>query len=168
LAVGALLVLQPLGGRPLAGASIGVDHALQPNVAFGLEVFIPTVASNADGPDRELSTAATWARLGARAQLPLPWLKLGASLQGGMSLIWARARTRDPALIGGAEFSTAAIVSGGLWLESPGDSLLFVRASLQASRLLPSARVPLGGGREQPFGDLFTELGLGLGLRWPR
>jgi hypothetical protein len=59
------------------------------------------------------------------------------------------------------------VVSGGLWLESPGESLFYLRASIQASRLLPSTRLELGGGRGQPFGELFIELGLGLGLRWP-
>jgi hypothetical protein len=164
----AVLVLQPTRGRPLAGASIGVEHAVHSNVALGLEVFMPLLASSVDGPDRELSIAAAWARLGARAHTSLSWLKLGASLHTGMSLIWATARTRDPALIGGAEFAKAALVSGGLWLESPSESPFFLRASVQASRLLPSARVELGGGRVQPFGDLFTELGLGFGLRWSR
>jgi hypothetical protein len=168
LNVAALLALQPIAGRPLAGTSVGVEHSVQPNVALGLEVFIPLLASSADGPDRQLSIAAAWARAGARAHVSLEWLKLGASLQTGMSLIWARASTRDPALIGGAEFAKAAIVSGGLWLQSPAESTLFVRLSVQASRLLPSARVELGGGRAQAFGDLFTELGLGLGLRWSR
>lgn len=163
----ALLVLQPLGGRPFAGTSVGVEHALHPDLALELEVFMPIVASAADGPDRELSTAAAWARFGARTQASLPWLKLGASLQAGWALIWATARSRDPALVGGTELAKAAVLSAGLSLESPDDSLLYLRATSQVSRLVPSARVELGGGRVQDFGNLLLEIGLGVGVRWP-
>lgn len=164
----ALLVLQPIGGRPFAGASVGVEHGVHPAIALGLEVFMPISASSADGADRELSSAAAWARLGARAHASLPWLKLGASLHAGLALIWATARTRDPALLGGTELAKAAVLSAGLSLESPGESLLYVRVTAHASRLLPSARVELGGGRAQDFGNLLVELGLGVGVRWPR
>lgn len=164
----ALLVLQPIGGRPFAGASVGVEHGVHHAIALGLEVFMPISESSADGPDRELSSAAAWARLGARAQESLPWLKLGASLHAGLALIWATARTRDPALLGGTELAKAAMLSAGLSLESPGESLLYVRATAHASRLLPSARVELGGGRAQDFGNLLVELGLAVGVRWPR
>jgi hypothetical protein len=163
----ALLVLQPSGGRPLMGTSVGLAHGVEPRLALALEVFMPIGAISADGADRELSIAAAWARFGARAHTSLAWLTAGASLHTGVALVWATARTRDPSLIGGTELAKAAVLGAGIWLEWPRDSLVYLRATAQAARLLPSARVELGGGNSQEFGNLLVEIGLGIGVRWP-
>jgi hypothetical protein len=162
----AALVLQPTGVGPLPGASIGLDAPIHRHVALEIEVFAPFRASAAPGLHRDLSISTGWARLGARVSSALPELNFGVSLHTGVALVWATARSRDPLLVGTLDLMTAALVAGGVWLEYPRQSPVYLRAAAHAARLLPSARLELGGGASESFGDLLLEFGLGAGVRW--
>ena len=162
----AVLVLQPTEGGPLVGSDVGVDVDLGPHLGLELSVFVPLRETEFRGVRRELSVEAAWARLGPRVAWALPPLRFGASAQVGPALIWASAKTEDPSLLGTTELARAALVAGGLWLESPDDEVFYFRATAMASRLFPSIDVELGDGSVQRFGQILLETGIGAGLRW--
>lgn len=154
-------------GKPMFGASLGLDVPMLPSVALELEVFLPIRAVSIAGDDRELALRSAWARAGVRPAWVWLGTSLGVSLHAGLALVWATATTREPLLIGTTELAAAGIVSGGAWFEAPRDSPLYFRAATHVSRLLPSADVVLGTST-RAFGELSLELGLGVGVRWSR
>jgi hypothetical protein len=153
------------GGRPLVGVTAGLETAIGDSLAIEVETFLPVRQTTARAPDRELSLGAAWARLGARVGFAASPLRLGLSLQGGAAFIWASAETTPP-LIGTTEYTASAMFSGGLSLECPDTSLIYLRAAARASRLLPTIELELGDGSSRSFGELLVEMQIGIGLRW--
>jgi len=159
------MVLEAFGGRPLIGAGFGFNAAIQGTLRLQLDGFVPLRSSEARGDQRELSLNAAWARFGPHLALRSAPLLVGASLQAGLAVIWASARTTPP-LVGTTDITQAALFSAGAWLECPDASAVYFRASANASHLLPTVELELGNGAAQPFGKLLVDLGIGVGVRW--
>jgi hypothetical protein len=161
----AALAIEGAGGGPLVGVTLGLDAALRGPWSIAAEAFWPVRETEASAADRELSLGATWVRVGPRLELIATPLRLGVSAEAGPALVWASARATPP-LLGTTERTAAAIFSGGLWLEVPSASPVYLRATGLVSRLVPSIELELGDGRVRSFGELLVETSIGAGVRW--
>lgn len=162
----AALLADAVSGITPVGGQLGIEAKVSRALGMALETFVPMSEGHARGVERELSLGAGFVRLAARVGWSRAPLRFGASAAAGAALVWTSAQSRSPERLGTTKTAAVALLTGGVWLECPSTSRLFLRAAASASRALPSVDVARGDGSYAPFGALLLDASLGIGVRW--
>jgi hypothetical protein len=166
LAILATALSDATSPSPLFGASVAVDLPATRTTGFSAETYLTLSPLRVENGEVRVAARVAWLRLGMRKRFLLSAVNVDVSAMLGPAVTWATADAVAPR-IGSSDLTLGGLLSLGAQLEFPRDSSLFLRAAARASSLLPSVRFQLGSERTEPYGRLFLEGSLGLGVRLP-
>lgn len=163
--LGLAFVTDPTGAGPVPGVELGLLSPLHRHFAVEVNAFIPAAAAKETGADRTLRLRTAWLRAGVRWTWALASIELFASVGAGAALVWAASEPTPP-LLGTTRLAAAALVSAGVGLTYPHDSLFSVFVQAHGSRLFPKIDLRVDALSTRAFGNLLLDGAFGVAIGW--